>query len=273
MFIGGGAQVLGTIGITALFARLWDIPWPSALFLGFLFALSSTAIVLKLLQEKATVGAPHGRAISAMLIFQDVIVVPMILLTPMLAGKSQDLAGDLFGLAGKMLILLVLVYVMARFVVPRLLDAVVRTRSRELFIASIVSICFATAWLTSSIGLSLALGAFFAGLIISESEHRIQATGNVLPFHEVFISFFFVSIGMLLDIGYLWKHLFAIVLLTLGTVLVKALVASIAALLLRYPLRTALLTGFAIAQVGEFAFILSATGIEYGLLTPDLYQL
>ena len=273
VFIGGGAQVLGTIGITALFARLWDIPWPSALFLGFLFALSSTAIVLKLLQEKATVGAPHGRAISAMLIFQDVIVVPMILLTPMLAGKSQDLAGDLFGLAGKMLILLVLVYVMARFVVPRLLDAVVRTRSRELFIASIVSICFATAWLTSSIGLSLALGAFFAGLIISESEHRIQATGNVLPFHEVFISFFFVSIGMLLDIGYLWKHLFAIVLLTLGTVLVKALVASIAALLLRYPLRTALLTGFAIAQVGEFAFILSATGIEYGLLTPDLYQL
>ncbi|MCB0818512.1 MAG: cation:proton antiporter, partial [Flavobacteriales bacterium] len=152
VFIGGGAQVLGTIGITALFARLWDIPWPSALFLGFLFALSSTAIVLKLLQEKATVGAPHGRAISAMLIFQDVIVVPMILLTPMLAGKSQDLAGDLFGLAGKMLILLVLVYVMARFVVPRLLDAVVRTRSRELFIASIVSICFATAWLTSSIG-------------------------------------------------------------------------------------------------------------------------
>ncbi|MCB0794761.1 MAG: cation:proton antiporter [Flavobacteriales bacterium] len=273
VFVGGGVQVVGTTAATALFARLWGIDWPSAIFLGFLFSLSSTAIVLKLLQDKGSIGAPHGRVISAMLIFQDVIVVPMILVTPMLAGRSDDMAGDLFALAGKMIILLILVYVLARYVVPWVLDIVVRTRSRELFIASIVVICFSTAWLTSSIGLSLALGAFFAGLIISESEHRFQATGNVLPFHEVFISFFFVSIGMLLDLSYLWHHLIAIVLLTIGTILAKAFVAAVAAMVLRYPLRTSLITGFAIAQVGEFAFILSATGIENGLLGDELYQL
>lgn len=273
IFIGGGLQVVGTVAITAFFAHLFAIPWPSAIFLGFLFSLSSTAIVLKLLQDKGTIGTPHGRVISAILIFQDVIVVPMILITPVLAGRSEDPAAELFGLVGKMLIILLLVYVLARWVVPRVLDAVVRTHSRELFIASIVVICFSTAWLTSSIGLSLALGAFFAGLIISETEHRIQATGNVLPFHEVFISFFFVSIGMLLDLSFLWQHLPLILLLTLGTVLVKATIASFSAWILRYPLRTALLAGFAVAQVGEFAFILSTTGLKYELLSPGNYQL
>ncbi|MBV6404824.1 MAG: cation:proton antiporter [Flavobacteriales bacterium] len=273
VLLGGTLQVGGTVALTAVVAHALGLAWPPSIFLGFLFALSSTAIVLKLLQEQGAVGAPHGRVASAMLIYQDIIVVPMILLTPMLAGHSADPWGDLFGMLGKMVLLLVLVYVMARHAVPRLLNAVVRTHSRELFIATIVVLCFATAWLSSAIGLSLALGAFFAGLVVSESEHRFQATGNILPFHEVFISFFFVSIGMLLDVAYLWKHFGLVLLFTLLTLVGKALIATVAAMVLRYPLRTALLTGLALCQVGEFAFILSATGVEQGLLTPDRYQL
>ncbi|MCB9194193.1 MAG: cation:proton antiporter [Flavobacteriales bacterium] len=273
VLLGGSLQVAGTVGGTALIGHAFGMAWSPAVFLGFLFALSSTAIVLKLLQEKGTITAPHGRVASAMLIFQDIIVVPMILLTPLLAGRSSDPWSDLFAMVGKMLVLLVLVYVLARFVVPRLLDAVVRTHSRELFIATIVALCFSTAWLTSALGLSLALGAFFAGLIISESEHRFQATGNILPFHEVFISFFFVSIGMLLDLHYVWTHLLQVVFFTLIAVLLKSIVGGSSALALRYPLRTALLTGLSLGQVGEFAFILSATGIAFGLLDRDTYQL
>ncbi|MBK8341116.1 MAG: cation:proton antiporter [Flavobacteriales bacterium] len=271
--VGGTVQVAGTVGATALVAHFFGLGWPSAIFLGFLFALSSTAIVLKLLQEQGAISASHGRVSSAMLIYQDIIVVPMILLTPMLAGHSEDPAGDLYAMLGKMIVLLVLVFVAARFAVPRLLDAVVRTQSRELFITTIVVLCFATAWLTSSIGLSLALGAFFAGLIISESEHRYQATGNILPFHEVFISFFFVSIGMLLDLAFLWEHLFTVLFFTLLTLLGKTVITALAALVLRYPLRTALLAGFALCQVGEFAFILSATGLEHKVLSREHYQL
>ena len=273
VLVGGTLQVVGTVGLTAAVAHALGLAWPPSIFLGFLFALSSTAIVLKLLQEQGAVGAPHGRVASAMLIYQDIIVVPMILLTPMLAGRSSDPFGDLFGMLGKMLVLLALIYVLARYAVPRLLDAVVRTHSRELFITTIVVLCFATAWLTSAIGLSLALGAFFAGLVISESEHRFQATGNILPFHEVFISFFFVSIGMLLDAGYLVKHLGLVIAFTVLTLVGKTLIATVAAMVLRYPLRTALLTGLALCQVGEFAFILSATGLEQKLLTRDHYQL
>lgn len=273
VLVGGTLQVVGTVALTAAVAHTFGLAWPPSIFLGFLFALSSTAIVLKLLQEQGAVGAPHGRVASAMLIYQDIIVVPMILLTPMLAGRSADPLGDLFGMLGKMLVLLVLIYVLARFAVPRLLDAVVRTHSRELFITTIVVLCFATAWLTSAIGLSLALGAFFAGLVISESEHRFQATGNILPFHEVFISFFFVSIGMLLDVGHLWKHLGLVLFFTVLTLVGKTIIATLAAMVLRYPLRTALLTGLALCQVGEFAFILSATGLDQNLLSRDHYQL
>lgn len=273
VLLGGTLQVAGTVALTAAVAHALGLAWPPSIFLGFLFALSSTAIVLKLLQEQGAVGAPHGRVASAMLIYQDIIVVPMILMTPMLAGRSADPFGDLFAMLGKMLVLLALIYVLARYAVPRLLDAVVRTHSRELFITTIVVLCFATAWLTSAIGLSLALGAFFAGLVISESEHRFQATGNILPFHEVFISFFFVSIGMLLDVGYLVKHIGVVLLFTLLTLVGKTLIATVAAMVLRYPLRTALLTGLALCQVGEFAFILSATGLEQKLLARDHYQL
>lgn len=272
VFLGGASQVGLTIVVVALLSQLLNFSWPEAVFLGFLFSLSSTAIVLTLLQEKGDINSPHGRIILAILIFQDIIVVPMMLFTPLIAGQTDDIWTSLLLMAGKGLLVIVFVIVSARYIVPRLLYQVALTKSRELFILSIIVICFAVAWLTSSLGLSLALGAFMAGLIISESEYSHQATGNILPFREIFTSFFFVSIGMLLDLSFFLEHFFMIVLLALLTFVLKGLIAFGSGLLLQVPIRTALLVGLSLFQVGEFAFILSRSGIEAGLLSDAVYQ-
>jgi CPA2 family monovalent cation:H+ antiporter-2 len=272
VLLGGATQVVLTILVVAGLSSLLNYSWNEAVFLGFLFSLSSTAIVLKLLQEKAEINSPHGKAILAILIFQDIIVVPMMLFTPMIAGETDNLFLSLLILAIKGVLVIAVVYISARFVVPNLLYRIAQTKSNELFILSIVVICFAVAWLTSSIGLSLALGAFMAGLIISESEYSHQATSHILPFHEIFTSFFFVSIGMLLDLKFLINNLLVVLVLVLLTFIIKGLIASIAAKLLGYPIRTVALVGLSLFQVGEFAFILSITGIKEGLLNEITNQ-
>ncbi len=273
VFIGGLLQAGLTTAAITFALGLFGIRTESAIFIGFLVTLSSTAIVLRVLQEQGRMDAAHGRASTAILIFQDIIVVPMMLVTPMLAGKSDDLSGDLLLLLGKMLLLLVAVFVSGRYVVPRLLKQAVKGKGNELFIITIVVICFAAAYATQALGLSLALGAFFAGLIISETDHAYHATGIILPFHELFMSFFFVSIGMLVDLGSFLASPFLILALFLGMTLLKVAATMLAVWVLRYPLRTAMMTGLSLFQLGEFGFILAMPGLEYGLLTKDQYQL
>ena len=272
VLLGGMMQVGGTIGLTFLIAWLLGLTVPQAIFMGFLISMSSTAIVLKLLHERGQMATPHGRIALAILIFQDIIVVPMILITPLLAGNGGNLWMTLLILLGKFVLIIGLLILLARYVVPLLLQHVVKSRSRELFILTIVVICFATAWLTSSVGLSLALGAFFAGLIISESDYSHQATANILPFREIFISFFFVSVGMLIDLGYFFDHFLILILFTLGVILLKSFVVLISVLVMRYPLRTALVSAFTLFQVGEFAFLLATIGMRNSLLTQEVYQ-
>lgn len=272
IFIGGLGQVGLTIGVAFLAAYQWGYAWNEAVFLGFLLSLSSTAIVLSVLQEKGAMTSPQGKFALAVLIFQDIIVVPMMLFTPLMTGEVENVSGMALMLLFKAVIVVVLLIFSARYVIPRVLHEIARTQSRELFLLSVLVICFAVAWGTSSIGLSLALGAFMAGLVISESEYSYHATGLVLPFREIFTSFFFVSIGMLLDFRFFIAHLGVILLLTLGVMLVKGGIATGAALILRYPLRSALLGGLALFQIGEFAFILSTTGLKYNLLDNDTYQ-
>lgn len=269
---GGLMQVGGTIGITTLAATWFGLPLPSAIFLGFLLALSSTAIVLKMLQERGEVSSPHGRVSVAILIFQDIIVVLMMLMIPLLAGRSTNPGADLLVLFGKLAGILVVLVLLGKYVVPLLFKRVVRAKSRELFLLTTVVLCFATAWLTSAVGLSLALGAFFAGLIISESEYSHQATANILPFREIFISFFFVSVGMLLDLNFFFKHFFVVHALALGVIALKFTVLAITGFLLRYPAKTVLLASLTLFQVGEFSFLLSVRGMEYDLLTEEVYQ-
>ena len=272
VIIGGGLQVLLTVGVTLLGAHFLGISWNRSVFLGFLFALSSTAIVLKQLQENGEINSPHGKVSIAILVFQDIIVVPMMLFTPLLSGKAVDPGNMILWLLIKVILVVALVIILSRYIIPRLLNLVTRTKSQELFIITIVVICLATAWLTSSIGLSLALGAFFAGLIISESDYSHQAIGNILPLRELFISFFFVSIGMLLNLNFTLHHLHYIIPLAIAVMAVKFFISLFSVMILGYPLRTSFLTANSLFQVGEFAFLLSTVGIAAGVLTKDLYQ-
>lgn len=272
VFVGGFFQV----GITALVAAsvyyFYGNSWNEAVFVGFLFSLSSTAIVLKTLQDRKEINTPHARNALAILIFQDIIVVPMMLVTPLIAGESENIWMSVFSLLIKTLIVLVITFVSARYIVPKLMHAVAKTNSKELFLLVTITLCFAVAFLTSQAGLSLALGAFIAGLIVSESEYSHQATSIILPFRELFTSFFFVSVGMLLDLSFFSQHILVILLLVLVVFIVKTLIASTAVAILKYPPKTVILTGLALFQVGEFAFILSKVGLKYQLLDAETNQ-
>jgi CPA2 family monovalent cation:H+ antiporter-2 len=271
--LGGSLQVALTFLCGFFIAQAVGTPLGKSVFIGFLLSLSSTAIVLKILQEKAEIDSPHGRTGMAILIFQDIIVVPMMLFTPLLGGSIENLAPSLAVLFAKCIGILLLVIIGAKWIVPQILFQIARTRIRELFLLMIILIGFFVAWLTSSAGLSLALGAFLAGLIISESEYAHQALGNILPFRDVFTSFFFVSIGMLWNISFFFAHAWLILLLVMVTFGIKFITGGIATAVLGFPLRTIVLVGLALSQIGEFSFILSTVGEQYGLFTPYSYQL
>ncbi|MHB8840252.1 MAG: cation:proton antiporter domain-containing protein [Candidatus Aquicultor sp.] len=203
VLLGGSLQVLLAVLAGTFISSGAGRPLREAIFIGFLLSLSSTAIVLKIFQDKAELDSPHGATTLGILIFQDLIIVPMMLVTPFLAGVSGSFWQSLFLLIIKAAAVISLIFLAARWLVPSLLYQVTRTRSSELFLLSIVLMILSIAWLTASIGLSIALGAFLAGLIISESEYSQQALSNILPFRDVFTSFFFITIGMLLNIDFL----------------------------------------------------------------------
>ena len=273
VLIGGSLQVLLTFLAALLISKQFGQAFGESVFVGFLVALSSTAIVLKLLQERAEVDSPHGRTTLGILIFQDIIVVPMILITPLLAGATGNLGESILVLLAKGIFIILFVIVSAKWIVPRVLYQIARTRNPELFLLSVVVMCFGVAWLTSWAGLSLALGAFLAGLIISESQYSHQALGNILPFRDVFTCFFFISIGMLLDVGFLFQKPVVIGLVALGVIFLKSIIAGSVAVSLGFPLRTGILVGLALGQIGEFSFILSRAGVEHGLLAGNIYQM
>ena len=273
VFVGGTLQALFVIGLTTGVCVLFGMTLSAAVFMGLLVTLSSTWIVLRVLQEKGKLDSPVGRVTSAILIFQDILVVPMMLVMPMLAGKSGDIGGDLLLLLAKVLLLLTVVYVGGRWAVPQLLRLVSKGRNKELFIITVVLLCFSAAWGTAALGLSLALGAFFAGLIISGTDQVHHASGIVQPFHQLFMSFFFVSIGMLVDPGLFVSEPLIVIGLALLVMAGKTIAGFLAVWLLRHPVRTALQCGLALFQVGEFSFVLALAGTGYGLLTPEHHQL
>ncbi|MRR38561.1 sodium:proton exchanger, partial [bacterium] len=272
VFWGGGMQVGVTILIVAALAVAFGSPLPQAAFFGFLVALSSTAILMKLLMDSGEMDTPHGKMALGILIFQDLCVVPLMLFTPFLAGAGDGWTGILL-VSAKAVAVVVVAHFGARFAVPWIFEQVVKSRSRELFILTIIFIGFGTAWLTAQVGLSLALGAFIAGLAISESEYSHQALGDLVPFRDAFMSLFFISIGMLLDPMVFFRQPLLLLALIGALVAIKAMVAAGSVLLLGIPARIAIVSGLALAQIGEFSFVLAQTGQQHQLLTPQLYQI
>ena len=272
MFVAAPIQIGGVLVMAVLGAMLIGFSWRDGLVWGFLFALSSTAIVLKTLTERGDNNSIHGRATIGILICQDLAVVPMMLLMPILAGKSTgDVLTILLTLGGSVLIVL-LVIAASWYLIPKLLGYIVRSRSRELFLLTIIISCTGIAWLTSLGGLSLAIGAFIAGLVISESEYSHQAIAEVLPFRDSFTSLFFVSVGMLMDWRVLLTHPGPVFGLLMAVLLLSFISGTGGALLSGLPPRSAIMVGIALAQVGEFSFLLGQQGEASGYFQGDQYQ-
>jgi len=271
--LGGTVQVCTTIVAAAGFMHLFTgIRITEAIFFGFLVSLSSTAIVMKILQDRGEVETVSGRTLLGILIFQDLAVIPMLLLTPLLMGSGGISYGSLPLEIVKVIAILVILIVSAHWVVPWVMYHVAQQKNRELFVFTLAGICFTVAWLTNAAGLSYSLGAFMAGLIIGESEFSIDATSNIIPFRDVFAAIFFISIGMLLDISVIasqYTIVFSIIAIILA---IKILTGTFSAAILGMPARVCVFVGLALAQIGEFSFVLAKSGLESNLIGTGPYQ-
>lgn len=272
LLVAGPLQVAGVLVAGVLAGTVAGLPLAQTIFWGCLFSLSSTAIVLKALAERGESDSLHGRTTIGILIFQDLAMVPMMLLVPLLASGTQMDAGAVVRSVGQSVVMVGGIVGAAWFLVPRLLEQIVRSRSRELFLLTIIVLCLGIAWLTSRSGLSLAIGAFIAGLVISESEYSHQALAEILPFRDSFNGLFFVSVGMLLDGRIMWDHPGLVLALVAAVLVGKFVTGAWPVLAMGLPPRVALLTGVALAQVGEFSFILAQSGQEAGLLAREPYE-
>ena len=268
----GLLQIGSAIVLSALAVIAFGLPLNQGVFWGFLAAMSSTAVVLKMVTERGETNSPHGRLIIGILIVQDLAVVPMMVVTPVLGGLGEAGLLTVVWSVAKAILAVLLILVAAWYLVPRLLVEVVRSRSRELFVITIILVCLGIAWLSSLAGLSLALGAFIAGLIISESEYSHQAMAEILPFRDSFNSLFFISIGMLLDLRVLLAHPVLVMGLVVALVGGKMVTTVGAAVVTGYSWRAAVLTSIALAQIGEFSFILAKVGRSLGLLPGESFQ-
>ncbi len=268
--LGGALQVLLATGVGLGLTTALGGGWRDGVFTGCLLALSSTAIVLKLLRDRGEQSSRRGQLALAVLIAQDLAVVAMALVVPMLgsgtgAAEEGAGAGPLLWAGLTAVAVVAVVLVVARRLMPPLLDVVARTCSPEVFLLTVVAICFGTAYLTALFGVSVSLGAFLAGLMVSESRASTQAFAEVLPLQILFSAVFFVSVGMLLDLRFVADNLLLVVGGSVLVLAVKTATTAAAVAALRMPWRTALATGLLLAQVGEFSFVLLTLGTAAGL--------
>ena len=275
VFLGGTLQ----IGLTILAVMLWlltaypeQTSWQQGILWGCLVALSSSAIVLQLIQKKGESETPYGRLSLAILVFQDIMAAPMLICVPLLAGAvSLSWQSALFS-TGKIVLILGAVLIAAHLWLDRLMEAVLKTRAREVLLLMTLGFCMGMATLTNALGLSLSLGAFLAGLLLARSPYSLSAMSGVLPYKDVFISLFFISVGMLLDVRFLFDHLGIILANTAFFIIFKSMVTLPSVLIQGYPLKEAVLTSLSLAQVGEFAFVIADKGLKMNLFTESDHQ-
>jgi CPA2 family monovalent cation:H+ antiporter-2 len=273
VFFGGFVQLIATTGIMMFFAKLYHITWTGSLFIGLLTALSSTAVVLKILQDRSELTSNYGRTVLGILIFQDIILIPLLLFTPLLGGEVVDFSRTFLVLLIKTMGIIAFVYVGNKWIMPKVLHIIALTKNQELFLMSILLFGLSVALLTSELGMTLAFGAFLAGLMISESEYSHNAFGNLIPFKDTFTSFFFVSIGMLLDLHFVLINYQLVILTVFLVIATKTIIGGGTAFLLGHTFKGTVLVGLALSQVGEFSFILAKTGLDYTIISDYYYQL
>ena len=273
VLIGGGLQVSGTLVCVAAMAMAFGISPGQSIFYGILAALSSTAIVTKTYADRAELDSAQGRSVISILLFQDLCVLPLILLLPVLA----DLEGASMGAVGmefvRGLVIIGALVIGGQFIVRKTLDRIVLFRDPELFTLCVGFFGIGTAVVSAWAGFSLAIGAFIAGLVISESEYGLQALSDVLPFRAVFSGIFFISTGMLLDVPVVVAQLNVLVPVLGVLIAIKLVLVAVSVRAAGGTLPTALISGLSLAQIGEFSILLAALGLPLGLFREGDYQL
>ena len=272
--LGVGGLQLGMTAIVAWFiSKEIGFQQSQSIALGLIVALSSTAIVLKMITDYAEIDTLHGRLCIGTLLFQDLCVVPIMLLLPLLGQAEVHTSADFIFQVVKSLMAVVAIYYLSRLIVPKALAWVAHVGNKEHLTLSVVFIILVTGWVSQEMGLTLAMGALIAGMIISESEYNHQIILDILPLRDYFSSIFFISVGMLLQINVFTEFIWTCLSLTVFLVLFKGSLTMIACLLVRVPLRVSFVVGMRLAQVGEFSLILLAMTLEQGLFNSHEYQL
>ncbi len=271
--VGGAAiQLVLTIAVGVGLAEALGWSWRPAIWFGALIALSSTMVALKTLQAQGRVGTLSSRVMLGMLVVQDLAVVPLMIVLPELSRPAGGPLRVVLATA-RALLLLGLTVVVATRVVPRLMRGVARWNSRELFLIATTTVALGVGYAAWSFGLSLALGAFIAGLVVNESEYAHQALSDVIPLRDLFGMLFFVSVGMLLDPALVWRRIDTLLVVVAVVMLGKAAILAAVVRAFGYRRVTPLAVGLTLFQVGEFAFVLARVGVTVGAITDDLYAL
>jgi len=269
----GGLQLgLTTVFVWFVFMEMGFQQNQSIAF-GLIVALSSTAIVLKMITDRAEIDTLHGKICIGTLLFQDLCVVPIMLLFPLLAQSEVNSGADFTIAMVKSLAAVVAIFFLSRLIVPKALIWIARVGNKEHLTLSVLFIILATGWVSQKMGLTLAMGALIAGMIISESEYNHQIILDVLPLRDYFSSIFFISVGMLLQTQVLMDSIWLCLEFFVLLVLAKGGLAFLSCLLVRVPVRISFVVGMRLAQVGEFSLILSAMAMDQGLFDPHHYQL
>lgn len=275
-FLALGTLQMGiTSGIVCLALYSLGFPLAKALLIGFLVSLSSTAIALNLLHRRRELLSPQGKITVSVLLFQDLFAVPLLLVLPLFSTalvSDSLIVFDLLMTLAKASLLLIFVFLGSRYFVPLLLKFITGTKLRELFLITIAVLAFGSAWLGAQIGLSVVLGAFLAGMLVSETQYGHQVIADLVPLREPFVALFFVSVGMLLDLNYFLIHWKLVLALAIAVIILKVFVSMLSALLLRYDLRISILMALLLGQVGEFSFIIAEGGFRIAAITVSDYQ-
>ena len=269
----GGAQLLLTLAGVAGVALVLGLDWRAGVALGGILAMSSTAIVSKILVERAELNAPHGQLIMGVLLFQDLAVVLMLIIIPALASPASDLVFTLTSAIVKATLVLGLLLLFGQRLMRPWFHLVARQKSSELFMLNVLMITLGLAFLTDWAGLSLALGAFVAGILIAETEYRYQVEDDIKPFRDVLMGLFFVTIGMLLNLGELWANLGWVLLLLLALLLFKAAIVAALVRWFKGDWGVGIRSGLGLAQAGEFGFVLLTVTFKAQLLSHDNTQI
>ena len=269
----GGLQVAISLAVIMMVCFAFDLSWQSSLVVGGALAMSSTAIVSKLLVERLDLNSRHGRVASGVVLFQDLAVVPLLVLIPAISSQSGSLAYTLSIAVLKAAVMLFLLFFIGKNLMNRWFGVVARQKSRELFVMNVLMVTLVLAYATKLAGLSYALGAFIAGMLISETRFRYQVESDIAAFRDILMGLFFITIGMLLDFHSLGGNLSNIFLIVIGLILFKTLVVASLCLLFKYEPGVALRAGVTLAQAGEFSFVVFALGLDHGLISNDLLQL